>query len=508
MAAPTFVAEYESAWNTNADKTVAVTTAIGDVLVALCVSSNWADSSDDITAPTGGTGLTWTTQETIFLDDYTAVAVFTTTASAVNTGASITVSLSGAVDALLGVNILRFSGSTGIGAAEKTNAVSGAPSLNITTTQANSALCVVNGDWDAVDGTTRTWRTVNSITPTAGNGLEKTYFRDAAQYTVYAALYNDAGTVAAKTVGLSAPGAQRYAIAVVEVLGTSAGDQGITATGIASAEAFGTAVVSATNTISPTGIASAETFGTAVVSATNTINPTGIASAEAFGTATVSTTNTISPSGIASAEAFGTAVISTTNTIAPGGIASAEAFGTAIISAANTIAPDGIASAEAFGTAVISTTNTIAPGGIASAEAFGDAVVALQGTQIVAPSSIASAEAFGAATITPGAVDIAPTSIGSAEAFGAATISAGSSIAPAGIASAEAFGIPVLSAGPVDIAPVGIGSAEAFGTPTVTDSSQGQIISPTGIPSGERFGRAVVWNHIVRACDCSVLVDD
>jgi hypothetical protein len=283
MAAPTFVAEYESAWNTSADKTVAVTTAVDDVLVALCSASNWSDSSDDISAPTGGTGLTWAQQETIFVSDYCAIAVFTCTAASVNTGANITVSLSGSPDALLGVNILRFSGSNGIGAAEKTNVLSGGPSLAITTTQANSALCAISADWNAVDGASRTWRTVNGITPSSGNGLEKTYFRDAAQFTVYAAIWDDAGTAASKTVGLSAPTGQKYAIAVVEVLGT-AGDTPISLADAGSAaEALAeivtvpladTAASAEAVTASVTGVAATDTASAADAPAVAAAVPT------------------------------------------------------------------------------------------------------------------------------------------------------------------------------------------------------------------------------------------
>tara|TARA_R100001198_G_scaffold87145_1_gene62144 strand:- start:936 stop:1433 length:498 start_codon:yes stop_codon:yes gene_type:complete len=94
--------------------------------------------------------------------------------------------------------------------------------------------------------------------------------------------------------------------------GKSSGPLEITPTGIASAEAFGTAAVTTGVVyITPTGIAGAEAFGTAVISSTVDIAPTGIASVEAFGTAVLSQTDTqdISPTGIASDEAFGTAVI-------------------------------------------------------------------------------------------------------------------------------------------------------------------------------------------------------
>jgi hypothetical protein len=84
------------------------------------------------------------------------------------------------------------------------------------------------------------------------------------------------------------------------------------------------------------------------------IEPGGIASAEAFGTALIETgALTVTPTGIASAEAFGTATLAevTGDVIVPGGIASAEAFGAAVIDLGETlVGPTGIASAEAFGT--------------------------------------------------------------------------------------------------------------------------------------------------------------
>lgn len=182
-----------------------------------------------------------------------------------------------------------------------------------------------------------------------------------------------------------------------------------------------------------------------------TISPSGIASAEAFGTAVITTGPvTVSPTGIASAEAFGTAVITTGPvTVSPSSIASAEAFGTpTITTGAVTVSPTGIASAEAFGTATITTGPvTISPTGIASAEAFGTAIVTVAGVDTISPTGIASAEAFGTPTITVGAVTISPIGIASAEAFGTPTIfdsSAGQIISPTGIPSQERFGRPVV----------------------------------------------------------------
>lgn len=224
------------------------------------------------------------------------------------------------------------------------------------------------------------------------------------------------------------------------------------------------------------------------------VAPSGIASAGAFGTAVITTGPVdVAPSGIASTEAFGTAKL--TLKLLPTGIATAEAFGTPILAVgAAHITPGGIASAEVFGTAVVSPGPvTVQPSGIASTEAFGSVTVAV-GAVDLQPSSIASAEAFGTASLTTGPVDVSPSGIASTEAFGTAVVgNAGipsQDLDPSGIGSAEAFGSATLTTGPVDVAPAGIGSAETFGNPLV--SAGGILVAPPGIASTEAFGSATV----------------
>lgn len=261
--------------------------------------------------------------------------------------------------------------------------------------------------------------------------------------------------------------------------------QTITATGIASEEAFGSDTLTpGAVTVSPSGIASAEAFGPASLNLT--VAPSGIATAEAFGTDSVNLN--LAASGIASAEAFGTAILTTAYTISGTGIASAEAFGSQVISAgALILGPSGIASGEIFGS------HTLAPGavtlsasGVATGEAFGDHVVSAGGL-IVSASGIASAEAFGSHTLTPGAVSIAPSGIASGEAFGSHALAATFTITAQGVGSAEAFGDPELALGAAVLSPLGIASAEAFGT---------ALLSGGGSPLALRIdyqGFAVSW---------------
>lgn len=219
MPAPTFVAEYGDVWNNSTTpKTASVTLNTGEVLV---VCGSTSDQGATLNTPTGGTGLTYALQQSVVVSQFCTAYAWTTTSASDQTY-TLSIATSGDNTLPWGFIAYRFSGSDGVGASSKTNANNTAPSLGLTTLFANSAIVAINADWDAEDGTTRTWRTINSITPTAGNNLERTYFRDAAAYTVYSAYWNDVGATGAKTTGLSAPTGQKASIIAVEVRGTSA----------------------------------------------------------------------------------------------------------------------------------------------------------------------------------------------------------------------------------------------------------------------------------------------
>lgn len=210
--APTFIQEAEIAWNTAANAVPSLVTAsfsvqTGDVLVAV-----GATSDQSVTLTVSGGSLTWTQQQVVNVASNCWVAVWTAIATS-STSFAVTFTRSASADVFYGGNVLIFRGSSGVGASAKTN-TTGAPSLNLTTTAANSAIVVATADWNAVDGASRTWRTG------AGALSEVSYFRDASQYTLYAGYHADAGAVGSKTVGLSAPAGQRYAIVAVEVKGT------------------------------------------------------------------------------------------------------------------------------------------------------------------------------------------------------------------------------------------------------------------------------------------------
>ena len=220
--APTFVDEQETTLDTTTPKSVGASLSVvsGDILVECGGVEN---NQTTLNTPTGGTGVTRTLREDESSGappgSWSVADIWT--APIVNTE-SMTPSFSRSAfsSKFIGTALL-FRDHDGVGATNSTNngSGSGAPSLSITTTRDNSAIVVVVVDWNAVDGASRTWNTVNSITPTSGNGYERSYVFDGAACTYYVAYYLDAGTVGTKTVGLSAPATMRYVICAVEIKG-------------------------------------------------------------------------------------------------------------------------------------------------------------------------------------------------------------------------------------------------------------------------------------------------
>jgi hypothetical protein len=215
---PTFVASYTSLYdNSTSPKNVSVTTQAGDVVVVIAAAENGTVNFGTL----AGNSIGFTQKQLVHIDaGWCDVAIWTGTDN--TGGTNWTLSLTRASQSF-GLTCLVFRNSGGIGASNKDNNEPGGGSVTFTTTQDNSAIVVIDADWHALSGSGRVWQTLNSITPTSGNGLERAYFDGSTPgtYTVYGAYYNDAGTAGSKTVGLTSPNTQRYSIAAVEVKGTA-----------------------------------------------------------------------------------------------------------------------------------------------------------------------------------------------------------------------------------------------------------------------------------------------
>jgi hypothetical protein len=226
MAAPTFVAARRQTalpWDVQSAGTIVKTTPSFSVTAGqpLAVLAGAEDGQYTFTAISGG-GLTWTKQEDIGTASASARATLWTTTATATTSITVTVTVSDSA-AMWGFVVHQYDTDGSIGAHTSVlGSASTAPSLALTTTAANSAISYLHTDWSSSNGTTRTWRTINSITPTSGNGLETDYFRDSGgtRYAVYAGYWSDVGAAGSKTTGLTAPSTQQPAIVVVEILGS------------------------------------------------------------------------------------------------------------------------------------------------------------------------------------------------------------------------------------------------------------------------------------------------
>lgn len=218
MAAPTFVSYGASVFDTTTSpKTVAISVNAGDRIVVASIAESSA-SSDVSTAPTGG-GETYTQLASLGTSNLHARAIaWRATAASTQSYSVSCVRPMTSTSAWWGCCVWVWRNSDGFGAVGAPTVNSTSNSATLTTTQANSGLCVVSSDWNAADGTSRTRRTVNSST-----GTERSYFRDSSHWAVYAQDYADTGSIGSVTAGYSAPTGQASAIIAVEILGTAGG---------------------------------------------------------------------------------------------------------------------------------------------------------------------------------------------------------------------------------------------------------------------------------------------
>ena len=252
---PTLVASAGTAYNTTTSPktTTALNVAANDVLVDVSASADiWDAGGDVMTTTNSGTAQTWTKQQTVGPPLTTNCFAQASTAiqSGANASQTITDTYTSTGTPQWGHHVLQFRNSDGIGNTVKGNSGSLATgTINITTTQANSAIVVILADWNAGDGSARTWATVNGITPTAANGYEIAYGLSSTQYTWYVAYYPDAGAAGVKTVGVSSPTTQ-YSIVAVEVKGTSSSSTPISGNDSGTFSATETSGLTITNAIS------------------------------------------------------------------------------------------------------------------------------------------------------------------------------------------------------------------------------------------------------------------
>ena len=218
MGAPSLITPYNSTYGTSTTpKTVTVNAQAGDILLLFVMTSDW-DSATSGTPTNSGTALTWTQIAIAGTTTYAPVVAWKATVDTNRTGMVITETITGTD--YWGFSVAVWRGSDGVGASAFARGWNGAgspavnsatPYVNITTTQANSAIQFMSTDWE--DGTgAATFRT------TAGAVTSMLEFTGVGSNT-YMARHNDVGAIGSKTVGMSSPANHKWAMVAVEVKG-------------------------------------------------------------------------------------------------------------------------------------------------------------------------------------------------------------------------------------------------------------------------------------------------
>jgi hypothetical protein len=211
---PTFEEVQNTTWTAGGAKSLTMTCTAGDVLV-LYAGNEQATSK--VQPPTGG--LTWT--ERAFNPGATGADSHIFTATVPSSGSQTITCQNGTgpttVD-LWGFGIIRFSGSTGIGAVGTAGPTTGAPSLTLTGVVANSAIVHFHTDYAAVAPGSPVY-----LTADAGAFTETAQYTSSGRYTLYGGYHASAGAAGTKIVGQSAPTGQNYCLVAVEVKGTTGG---------------------------------------------------------------------------------------------------------------------------------------------------------------------------------------------------------------------------------------------------------------------------------------------
>lgn len=278
MSAPTIVSYTSSGFSGGpgavTSKAVSVPgTQPGDLLVVLGTTE---DGPSNTFSGVSATGVTWTTNESSSTMNHSGVYGY----SGLVTGSgalTVTLTLAASSNAMWGFGVFLLRNHGGVGNTEITVGT-GAPSLALATTSANSVALMLSADWNALDGSGRTWR--------AGL-VESDYFFSSGRYTVYVGKTADTGVVGTKTEGLTTPTGQQFTIVAVEVLAGAGGgsapvaNAGVDQTGIIP---LSTVTLQGSGTNSPTSYAWTQTAGPAVtLSSSTAASPTFTAPANSNG---------------------------------------------------------------------------------------------------------------------------------------------------------------------------------------------------------------------------------
>lgn len=215
---------------TSPKTTTSFNVTAGDIIVVMAGSEN-SSTLASVTPSASGGSVTWTLRAQFPLTtsgQTSTTKCWTGVVGATATGITVSLaSISAAGDRWgMSATLVRNHGGVGVVFQAGITAGNGAPAAagRVSSADATAAncganslvLCVVN-DWNAVDGTTRTWRTINGAAET-----ETVYSRTAGAHTAYGGYRADTGAAGAITQGLTVPSTMRWSLSGVEILGVTA----------------------------------------------------------------------------------------------------------------------------------------------------------------------------------------------------------------------------------------------------------------------------------------------
>jgi hypothetical protein len=343
---PTLTSSAESAAAAATTRTVSATYAAGDIITVIAQAEHGGEL---FTTISDTNGLTWTDRGTVTgapAANFGHIRAWSAAPAGSGT-TTITVTKGGSsTEAKIRADV--WSDTDGLATAATTTNGGSAPSLSVTTTQDRSAVLLAVNDWNAVDGASRTYRTVNSITPVSGGSGELSYHRNAAAQTLYDAYWSDTGTAGAKTVGLTAPTGQLPAMLGIGVLG-KAGAGGGSVSGVAAGAGGGAGTVSGVpRTL---GTAAGNGGGAGTVAGVPRVVATAAGSGGGTGTASGTTATVVQ--GVAAGSGGGTGTVAGTPRVVATAAGSGGGAG-AVVGAPRTLgtaAGNGGGSGTALGTA-------------------------------------------------------------------------------------------------------------------------------------------------------------
>jgi hypothetical protein len=212
ISGPIYVAQYATAFNSETTPKTAMSAVpvnSGDVLVAVAAIEN---SSASVSIAENGTG-NMILLRSSELADYCSTYGWAYIAPS-NENMTVSFARSAGGSGYYGGNVIRFSGSSGIGNSNVATGDSENPLVSLVTTQDNSTIVVVTSDWRAVQGS-QSFTNNFGGTPVVLSG----YLGDNARYGVAITYFANVGAAGSKTVGMSAPTGQKWTIIAIEVKG-------------------------------------------------------------------------------------------------------------------------------------------------------------------------------------------------------------------------------------------------------------------------------------------------